>query len=420
MFSRPSVSRRQDLSLAAIIIAAWLAIMATAVSIWLKPWPDILFRADFVSYWTAASMLRDGHASAMFDIETQRAFQENLRASMGTSIGTLSIADLSPFYNPPVMAYLFVPLTVLPMPLAYVLWNVVSLAMLIAAVALPLCGRPWGTSLGALLITFGGVAVTLFEGQANAIFVLALSFAMLLSVSRRPFAAGALLGLIWLKPQYAVVFVLVFIVKRRWRELAGMSAIGLALAALSVGAVGSRGVTGYLTVMSRIGGYYPPAGFRISPQAMANWRGLLMNLAPGISETSGYVLMVVLGVATVLLSLRVWRGSWDPASQRFSIQMLVVVLTTIIVSPHSHFHGTVLLLPPLAMMLREPGGGLLASRRGKAAASIGYALALAAIPMRSLSWLFVPFSLGVIAFVVLISPQPNSLTKADLVGSEAC
>jgi len=418
MISRPSMSRREDLFLAAVMIAAWLAVMAMTANIWLKPWPDILFRADFVSYVTAASMVRDGDAPAMFDIEAQRSFQNNLHSVMDSSTATQFPADLSPFYNPPIMAYLFVPLTILPMPLAYVVWNVISLAMLVAAVAIPLRGHPRGASLAALLVTFGGVAVTLFEGQANAIFVLALSFAMLLMISGRPLAAGTLLGLIWLKPQYAVVFVLVFIVKRRWTELTGMTVVGLALTALSVGTVGARGVAGYLAVMSRIGGYYPPPGFRISPQAMANWRGLLVNLAPGISETAGYALMVGLGVATVLLSLWVWRGSWDPASPRFAIQMLVVVLTSIIVSPHSHFHGTVLLLPPLAMMLREPGGGLLASRRGKAAASIGYALALVAIPMRSLSWLFVPFFLGVIAFVVLMSLQPGTLTEADLVRAE--
>ncbi|MCL4531844.1 MAG: hypothetical protein M1582_01395, partial [Actinobacteria bacterium] len=172
-------------------------------------------------------------------------------------------------------------------------------------------------------------------------------------------------------------------------------------------------------VMSRIGGYYPPMGFRVSPQAMANWRGLLMSLFPGIPETAGGVLVLGLGAATVLLSLSVWRGSWSPSSPRFGQQMLVAALATVIASPHSHFHGTVLLLPPLAMVLAEHRGWLTVSMTGKAVVGVGYLLALIVFPLRDLSWLFVPYFLAIIVPVALASLHDRTVPRPDLVRTEA-
>ena len=86
--------------MAAIIIAAWLAAMAMAIKLWLKPWPDVLQRADFVSYWTAASMVRNGDAQSMFDIDAQRTFQSNLRTEISTDPAAGPYCELSPYYSP--------------------------------------------------------------------------------------------------------------------------------------------------------------------------------------------------------------------------------------------------------------------------------------------------------------------------------
>ena len=382
------------------VATAWALLTLYSLTSLSLSWPDQLFGTDFVSFWTGASLIRAGAGPALFDMETQRVFQQHLRQELATTETVQNALGHNPFHSPPPLALLFLPLTWLPMPWAYLSWMVLSFVSMALAVFLPLRARPMAWAMAAGLLAFPGVLVTLLEGQVNGVLLLAFSLGLMAFSTGRRVLGGVLFGLMWLKPQYALLFPLIFLLKRRWVELAAMSLVGLAIAILSVAMIGFDGIARYLAVLQRIGAFYPPPESLISAGAMSNWRGLLINLFPGLPGDVGSVLVYGLGGATVAASLLVWKGPWDPSSLRFSIQMVVAAAATVIASPHSHYHGTVLLLVPLAVAIGRAKQGAPFEGRWMVMLAAAYLLGMEAWLARSVSWMLVPYFLVLMAMLI--------------------
>ncbi|MCL4531843.1 MAG: DUF2029 domain-containing protein [Actinobacteria bacterium] len=363
-----------------------------------RPWPDILLHIDFSSYWMAASLLREGAGSSMFDMGRQYAFEIALRHQAAVTDFIRSDTGYNPYPNLPPLALLYVPLTLLPMPWAYAICWIVNFAATSAAVAISLRGYPLGRTVAILMLSFVAVTTSLFEGQPYGLFTLDLAAALLLFRSGRPFWGGVLLGLFWLKPQYAVVFPVIFLLKSRWRELAGMAISGVVVGTMSVLLVGVDGLVAYVRLLEGIG------GFRyqwVDPAAMINWRSLLLNLWPAIPSEVGSVLVIGLGAATILASLLVWGGEWDESSPRFQFQVLVTIAATTIASPHSHIHGAIFLLPPLALALAGNRDQGWLPRWWVPILLVGCVLSFAIWPFGAPRWILMPYlSASMVAVIV--------------------
>ncbi|MCL4532440.1 MAG: DUF2029 domain-containing protein [Actinobacteria bacterium] len=363
-------------------------------------WGGAAMANDFISFWTGASLLREGAGPALYDMDRQHDFQVKLREQRFT--GQKLVDRLDPFHTPPPLALLMLPLTFLPLAWAYLVWTGASLAGLIAAVVLPLRGYRSAWTAAVLMLCTGGIVDTLIWGQVDALFVLAFSLA-LLSLSRgRPFLGGVLLGVLWLKPQYAIVFPLVFLTKRRWAELSGITMMGAVFAVFSVVVLGLDGTVHYLEVLRSIGAFYPPSDSFIFPEIMINWRAIIINLWPAVPEAAGSGLVLGLGAATVLGALLAWRGAWDPKSRRFALQMLLTATAVTLASPHSHLHGMALLLPPLALVLARGDAGRPLSMAWQAMLAAGFVLTWVGWLASDLRWLI---GLYCLLAMVMLMPQ---------------
>ncbi|MCL4369938.1 MAG: DUF2029 domain-containing protein [Chloroflexi bacterium] len=398
---RINTAPRRDRYLVVAAVTASIVLLAFELSELASYWPDTPLGTDFLPFRTGASLIREGAGPALYDMGVQQAFQHRFLNGV-TTLEAARVANwLDPYHNPPPLALLLVPLTWLSIPSGYLLWWGVSLIAFLAAIALPLRGSPHARTCTGLMLTFGAVADNLVWGQVDALFLLALSLGLLAMTRKRPFLGGALLGFLWLKPQYAVLFPIVFLVKGRWRELSGMAVAGVVVAGLSLALVGLEGVLRYLELLRRIGAFYPPVSSMILPEIMVNWRGLLMNLWPGLPGAMGSILVMVLGAGTALISLLAWRGEWNPSSPCFARQVLVTILATLIAIPHSHFHGLVLLLAPVGLAVARPMSGTALSSSWRPLLVVGYLLAFILSPFEHQRWLTVPFFLT--AMVILVA-----------------
>lgn len=155
------------------------------------------------------------------------------------------------FISPPPYAWLIAPLVPLgPEAITYV-WLGLLLGALLAAwwIAAPDAGaRKALWLLGAL--AWYPLVYSVGLVQPDLILVLIVAAAWWLSRARRPYAAGAVLGLAVIKPQLALVLPLVLLAAGRWRLVAACAAVAVVFAALSLLAIGPQGLSDYRHLLS--------------------------------------------------------------------------------------------------------------------------------------------------------------------------
>jgi hypothetical protein len=231
-------TRRPPLWLAAAAVTCAWAALYSVVS-WIGTY---VLRSpvheDTLMYYTAAEVgLRHGW-SAIYDLALFR--------SMSPVVAR--IVDIpAPFASPPLLAWLFVPFTTLPEPVAYVLWTLLLVAALVFAwyIAAPYTGL---AKLALLLLAIGlwPVWVSFYLGQPIAILMALVAAGWWFSSKDRPLAAGAALALAtMLKPQDVLLVPVALLIAGRYRAVwswaAGCAAIGLA----TVVALGPSGLIGW-------------------------------------------------------------------------------------------------------------------------------------------------------------------------------
>src|SRR6266851_3943379 len=206
---------------------------------WVAAYASDHFHNDFTFYYAAAVVGSCHGWASIYDLALQQA---ELNA-MGSGIG---IAELARYISPPPVAWLALPFTLLPYPLAYWLWSALLLLALGGTwyLAAPGAGRVRLIYLVAALAWLP-VIYALQLGQPGIFVAVGVAGSYALIRSGRQFESGLALGLIVLKPQLGFLVPFAFLVSGRYRALAGAAvAIGL-LALASALNVGPGGVATY-------------------------------------------------------------------------------------------------------------------------------------------------------------------------------
>jgi len=196
---------------------------------------------DFATFYIAAQAgVRNGWPS-MYDAGTLQA----LATTHGLPHDYISSAQL--FVNPPVFAWLLLPLTVLPIPAAYLVWTLVSLGALGWAWYL---AAPY-TGLGKLTLLLVALAIwpvlnAFFYGQPSMVILGLVATAWWLAARGNPTAAGVALAFATaLKPQAVFLVPVAVLVSGRYRLFASWTVTGIVIALVTVAALGSAGLTNW-------------------------------------------------------------------------------------------------------------------------------------------------------------------------------
>lgn len=214
-------------SLAAAI--AWVGLSRDGIDRMGKP-----LGTDFVSFWTAARLVRAGDAAAPYRPATHAASEQ-------AAFPTVTVGYYSFFY-PPVALLLFLPLAMLPYSAALAVW-LAGTGFAVFACLRRLLPQRW-----ALLpmLTFPAVLVNAGHGQNGFLSTACIGGGMLLR--RRPLLAGMCLGALVFKPQLALLVPVGLLAARRWRMLAGASLSASGLCALSWLLLGDAAGRGFLDI----------------------------------------------------------------------------------------------------------------------------------------------------------------------------
>jgi alpha-1,2-mannosyltransferase len=186
---------------------------------------------DFSSFYVAGTHVLAGEPGAPYDATRQHAGEQTI------------FGPDTPFYSflyPPFFLFIAAGLARLPYGLALALWQGVSLALYLLAMAALLRAGPGahgGRRVGAdrlwllVALAFPAVFVNLGHGQ-NGLLTAALIGGALALLDARPIAAGMLFGLLAYKPQFGLMIPLALVAGGYWRTVAA-AAVTVALLVLA-------------------------------------------------------------------------------------------------------------------------------------------------------------------------------------------
>lgn len=158
-----------------------------------------------------------------------------------------TIDSVLTYLHPPLLAWIFAPLTVFPEPVAYVLWTAISVAALVFAwhLAAPYQGL---AKLTLLLVAIGlwPVMQAFYYGQPTFLVIALVAVAWWLSRRDQMLVAGIALALATaLKPQVVFMIPICLLVAGRFKAVVGWAGACAVLAALSAVALGPAGLASY-------------------------------------------------------------------------------------------------------------------------------------------------------------------------------
>ncbi|MCI0626309.1 MAG: DUF2029 domain-containing protein [Acidobacteria bacterium] len=339
----------------------WLSILfvglivAFAILAWNARDRILQGNSDFISYYTAARIVQSGQSGSLYNLELQKENQEAVLDSIGSQFRFLD--GLLAYNHPPFEVLFFVPLAWLRYLNAFFVWGVISVICVGLSVGV-LCRadsqRPANADVPCYVLgafAFLPVWVTLVQGQDSATTLLFLTLAFHSFKRSSDVRAGLWLSLILQRFQFLPLILAVLLFKKRWRALAGFAvgAVLILLASLYVTGISGLKEYGHLLVemtnwINRKG-IYPSQMHCLRGQAYALWypaHPLLANVATAVAT------LVLIGVLLVG-----WLGPWQPGRTRFDLQFALLVVVSLVASPHLNFHDLSLLLLPSILIVRN-------------------------------------------------------------------
>jgi Glycosyltransferase family 87 len=339
---------------------AILLVVALVMNPWLSTEKQVDHRSmglDFVAFYTAGTFVRERRGTDLYNLPALDGYQKKLAVA-----NDLDLKCVAPWWNPPVFAWVFAPLSMLSIQGAYITWLAINSVCLAIAIRLLMNLFPAGISgqyrwLIALLIGVSMPTVqALGHAQNSPISLLLLIGSLILAKKNFPILAGAVIGLLAYKPQIAIAVAFILAISINWRVLIGFAVMGAALLAINVvtlpGTLEQMGLHlaenlhdiqfGQIYIWER---QITFSGF---------WRLLLQGREP--AERSTVVVILALISQAVLASglFYSWRRSREHVEEGQTDSFLIVALTAMpLLLPYFLDYDLLLLAVPAVLYARR-------------------------------------------------------------------
>lgn len=224
-----------------VLLVLWLLLAVSVVQFaMLVPlmygWP----KWDFTAYYHSAMLIRGGRPADIYGY--------SLVGNEWRTLGYLH--EPSPYLYPPLLAILFVPVTLVGYRWASTLWFGAGILELVLSAAVLVACMSWqrrisGRRLTAailLLLTvalrFSGAQTELCLGNVNLAMLLLTCAALWFTTRGRDVAAGALLAAAFCVKLTPGIFVLYYVLTRRWKAVLSFAVVSAVLTGLTVPIMG--------------------------------------------------------------------------------------------------------------------------------------------------------------------------------------
>jgi hypothetical protein len=309
---------------------------------------------DFVAFYRAGVLIRTAHTADLYDLEKTRQFDRDLASREQLPLGD----KFGPFLNPPFLAWIYHPLARLSYQTALLSWTLISLICFLAASCLLVRMIPstdakdWAL-IPALMAVSLPFLQTLGHAQNTCLSLLITAAVVTAWRSRRAFTAGLAAGLLFYKPQLAIVILIGLIITQGLPALAGFIASTAALLITNIITLPGS-LTDYLR---RIG---PNVQYMLATHPYlwarhvtfrAFWQTLLNRSNPGSSSTFSIALAIACTTTLGLFLLTaIWRHRKTAAPDRI---IAAVIATAPLLMPYYLDYDLLLLSVPAVLFAAE-------------------------------------------------------------------
>jgi len=323
------------LGLSALAVAGWIALSDGLIDRNGKP-----LGTDFSSFYAAGSLVLDGRAAEVYNMAAHFAREQRI------------FGPDTPFYGwlyPPIFLLIATPLADMPYPVALLVWQIGTFAIYLATIGAILRSvRRLDPTIGQLWLPiaagFPAVLINLGHGQ-NGFLTAGLFGAALLALPARPIVCGVLFGLLAYKPQFAVVAPVALVAAGQWRAM-------LAAALTVMALVGFSGMVFGVDLWLAFAASTETSRTLLLEQGNVGFEKLQSVFAAvrlwGGGVPSAYALQGIVSAAAVLSTGWIWRSPCE-----LDLKAALLVIATLLASPHVLDYDLVMLAPAIAFMVRH-------------------------------------------------------------------
>lgn len=292
---------------------------------------------DYTALWAAGRAVASGAVTVLADPVSFTAY---LRGIFGPGI-----PDQIWPYPPPILM-LARPLAALPLVVGFVLYAALGVAALLLAMR---CTSLSGLQKTAILCS-PAVSVNALTGQTGAL-ISALLLGGLTLTERRPILAGALLGALVIKPQFAILVPIGLIVGRHWKVLASSCVSGITLALSSIILFGVTPWVEFFLGQKAVSAYVG-APWQSDPAQALFTNAFMVARSLGANLTVAYAAQAVVTAGCGYAVGRLWRA--PHLSNK--IRTVATLSLTLLAAPWVHIYDMPALAVAVVMLLpAEPG-----------------------------------------------------------------
>ncbi|HET6942710.1 MAG TPA: glycosyltransferase family 87 protein [Sphingomicrobium sp.] len=278
---------------------------------------------DYLSYWAAGKLTLAGDPAAAYDPAKHRAVEFTVT----------TFDKFMPFPYPPPFLLLVTPFSLLPYIWSFAAWVGLTLAIYLFA-ARRAIDTPYALA-NPLVLMNGAIGQNGFLTAA----IFTTGAAML---RERPLVAGAVLGVLIIKPQLALLLPVAVIAGRLWPAIAGAIAMAGALTFLSLAFLGSEAFGGFWNILHLY--------VELLRQDKWSWNEFISVFAflryLDVDPSVALSLHAIIAAAATVLTWIAWSRDWDE-------QVPILAAATLLIPPYLLSYDALLMIIPIGFFLRQ-------------------------------------------------------------------
>jgi arabinofuranan 3-O-arabinosyltransferase len=328
---RPPLPKPVELVVFALCVAhAVYLIAAYVMGYWIFQTNGYI-ETDFVNAWAAGKLVLQGMPTAIYDIAAHKQAEI---AALGHDFD-----GAHPWFYPPTYLFVAIALAALPYPIAWLGFIFATFAFYLAAIRAIVADR-----VGlALACAFPAVLQNFLIGQ-NGFLTAALLGGTLVTMERRPWLSGCLLGLMTYKPHFGLLLPLVLVVGGQWQVLIAATATTIVLIAGSWLAFGASTWATFIHALGT-GSQMVFADGSVAWGKLQTIYGLTRWLGGSqfLAWSAQGLVITACGVAVCLL----WRSKLP-----FALKTAALATAVLLSTPYLLLYDLVAVAVPMAFLVR--------------------------------------------------------------------